>query len=94
MSIQHYWIKWEIKHKECGTIGNIVHVFFAASGFVRFQLYCYACPTVFEHDTTFEEIAISCNDHDREKFGKQLIDDIQGNVFDLEHWDTEDEKEN
>lgn len=94
MSVPHYWVKWEIKHKECGTMGNVVHIYFAASGFVRFELYCFFCADTFQHDTTFEEIAISCNDQDREKLGKKLIDDLEGNVFDLKSWDTEGEEEN
>ena len=89
-------MKWDVYHKECGTLGNLVNVYFAASGFVRFSLYCFFCATTFDHDTSLEDIVVECNDHDRIKRAQQTIEERRENGdsdFDLSKWEP-DENEN
>ena len=77
--MQHYWIKQSIEHKECNTAGNIIDVFFSATGHIRITLYCYMCGTTFAHESSFEEAIVSCNDMDRAK--------AEQRGFDLEDWE-------
>jgi len=79
--MQHYWLKQKIHHKECGVLGNIIDVFFSATGKIRFHLYCYACPGTFEWETSFEQVVIDCNDEDRKEARKEGIG------FDLASWE-------
>ena len=81
--MQHYWIKQSIEHKECGTVGNIIDIYFSATGHIKVSLYCIACGTVFTFDSSFEDVIVSCNDMDRAK---------QEQVgFDLADWEPSGE---
>ena len=87
MSVPHYWRKWKILHKECGTPGNIINAYRSATGCIRFSLYCYMCATEFVYKSSFEDEVVWCNDQDR-------MDAREKGEIDLNELFSGEEKEN
>lgn len=87
MSVAHFWHKWQLKH-ECGTLANIVDIYFAETGAARFNGYCMFCATTFQLTISMEDIIVWANDADRVRI---LAESSELESFDLAKWEPEGE---